>query len=68
MKTAVALFLLTIGTLFPASETTPLQRIAFGSCLKEDKPQLIWSAVVAARQSEVDAATKELDALQGLSG
>ena len=29
--------------------TNPLSRIAFGSCLNQDRPQLIWDAIVAAR-------------------
>ena len=32
----------------PAAETT-LSRIAFGSCARQDQPQPIWDAVVAAR-------------------
>ncbi|MBC7821963.1 MAG: alkaline phosphatase family protein, partial [Planctomycetaceae bacterium] len=30
----------------PVSAQEPLQRIAFGSCAKQDKPQPIWDAVV----------------------
>lgn len=32
-----------------AAQEQPLSRIAFGSCAKQDKPQPIWDAVVAAR-------------------
>ena len=35
-------------TAAPAGET-PLQRIAFGSCVHQDKPQPIWDAVRAAK-------------------
>ena len=40
----------TLGLLFGSALTMhaqePLQRIAFGSCAKQDKPQPIWDAVV----------------------
>ena len=29
-----------------AADETPLSRIAFGSCLKQDKPQTIWESIV----------------------
>lgn len=32
-----------------AAQEQPLSRIGFGSCAKQDKPQPIWDAVVAAR-------------------
>jgi alkaline phosphatase D len=32
-----------------AGETTVLSRIAFGSCARQDKPQPIWDAIVAAK-------------------
>ena len=31
------------------AEEQPLERIAFGSCAKQDKPQPIWDAIVAVR-------------------
>lgn len=48
-----ALVLLLIGLLTAAEAlaqgTSPLTRIAFGSCADEEKPQPIWDAVLAYR-------------------
>jgi alkaline phosphatase D len=41
--------LLVWTTTLPAGEGEPWRRIAFGSCAKQDRPQPIWEAVVAAR-------------------
>lgn len=40
--------LLVLG-IAPAGAGEPLQRIAFGSCAKQDQPQPIWNAVLDAR-------------------
>jgi alkaline phosphatase D len=41
---------LLLVTLLPAcSRTQPVSRIAFGSCCRQDKPQPIWDAIVAAK-------------------
>lgn len=40
----IAIFLLSASPL--RADEAPLSRIAFGSCLKQDKPQPIWEAVV----------------------
>lgn len=42
---AVGLLSLLSGRL-PAGDETPLSRIAFGSCARQDRPQPIWDAVV----------------------
>ncbi len=47
MGLVFALFLLPVAPV-PAGDP-PLERIAFGSCVHQDKPQPIWDAVVAAR-------------------
>ncbi|GDY10431.1 MAG: alkaline phosphatase family protein [Planctomycetota bacterium] len=38
-----------IGFALPATAQEPLQRIAFGSCAKQDKPQPIWDALVESK-------------------
>ena len=40
---------LLMGLARPASAQEPLQRIAFGSCAKQDQPQPIWESVVATK-------------------
>lgn len=34
------------ATLLPADDAAPLSRITFGACVKQDKPQPIWEAIV----------------------
>jgi alkaline phosphatase D len=47
------LFAATVGTLFlgvsAVAEEKPLSRLAFGACVKQDRPQPIWKAVVETR-------------------
>jgi len=38
---------LPLGEVVQADDAPPIERIAFGSCAKQDKPQPIWDAVVA---------------------
>ena len=47
LLTLVALVL--VAAQLPADDKLILNRIAFGSCARQDKPQPIWDAVVATR-------------------
>jgi len=47
--TAFLLLFLTLSDLSHAEEKPPISTIAFGSCAKQDRPQPIWDAVVAAQ-------------------
>lgn len=38
-----------VGSLTAVADDQPLDRISFGSCAKQDKPQLIWDAIVAGK-------------------
>jgi len=43
----LSLFVILVASInLHAAEETPLTRIGFGSCLKQDKPQPIWEAIV----------------------
>lgn len=49
-KSPILTFILLIATSsLRADDATPLSRIAFGSCAKQDKPQPIWEAIVETR-------------------
>ncbi len=50
MRLLLAVVLLCLGSLAPAAgEKKPLSRIAFGSCVHQDRPQPIWGPIVAAK-------------------
>lgn len=40
---------ITVGSLTVMAQEKPLERISFGSCAKQDKPQPIWDAIVAGK-------------------
>lgn len=40
---------ISVGSLAALAEEKPLERISFGSCAKQDKPQPIWDAIVAGK-------------------
>ena len=46
MRNCVILIFLLSASPRRADDSAPLQRIAFGSCVKQDKPQPIWDAIV----------------------
>ena len=48
-RAAILLLLSACHTCTARAEEQPLERITFGSCAKQDKPQPIWDAVVALR-------------------
>ncbi len=49
LKLLAFLFTLPLSLACAAAEEAPLSRIAFGSCLKENRPAPIWDAIVATR-------------------
>jgi alkaline phosphatase D len=70
-RTWVLVALVAALTVSPAAADAPLQRIAFGSCAHQDRPQPIWEAVVAARPElflfigdNIYADTQDLDVMR----
>src|SRR5262249_43085740 len=49
MRQITLLTLLIAPALIHADEPRPLSRIAFGSCVHQDKPQPIWDTIVDAK-------------------
>lgn len=49
MRRCFALFWLFLPLVVSADESKPISRVAFGSCVHQDKPQPIWGRIVEAK-------------------